>query len=133
MNTPRWMSWRRRPLAAAARTIADWDATVRLPVRAHLLWLAQQITEARTTAQATLDQPETARGRLPDVLDLTLAPKLHAEHMPPGAQQLADAVHAARRTAVAPAAPRAARRTLTRLADDLVQAEQLLARACHDV
>jgi hypothetical protein len=127
------MPWHRRPVAAAARTIATWDATVRLPVRAHLLWLAQQITEARTTAQDALDQTETALPRLPDVLDLTLAPQLHAEHMPPGAQQLADAVHAARRTAVAPATPRAARRTLTHLADDLARAEELLERACHDV
>ncbi|MEU5196092.1 hypothetical protein AB0G86_18880 [Streptomyces scabiei] len=38
---------------AAARTLASWDAAV----RAHLLWLAQQISEARTTAQTALDQP----------------------------------------------------------------------------
>ena len=132
----RWMPWRRRrPVTAAARTIASWDAAVRLPVRAHLLWLAQQISEARTTAQAALDQPQAARTRLPDVLDLTLAPQLHAAHMPAGAQQLADAVHAARRSAgqLATATPRAARRTLTHLADDLAQADELLERACHDV
>ncbi|MFE7431200.1 hypothetical protein [Streptomyces sp. NPDC057545] len=34
---------------------------------------------------------------------------------------------------MAAAAHRAARRTLTRLADDLAQAEELLERACHDV
>ncbi|MFJ5817361.1 hypothetical protein ACIQGT_26205 [Streptomyces sp. NPDC093108] len=62
MDTARWMPWRPRRLlvTAAARTIASWDAVVRLPARAHLLWLAQQITEARTTAQATLDPPEAA-------------------------------------------------------------------------
>lgn len=132
----RWMPWRRRrPVTAAARTIASWDAAVRLPVRAHLLWLAQQISEARTTAQAALDQPQVARTRLPDVLDLTLAPQLHAAHMPAGAQALADAVRAARRSAgqLATVTPRAARRTLTRLADDLAQADELLERACHDV
>lgn len=55
--------------------------------------------------------------------------------MPAGAQQLADALRAARRTAgqLAAATPRAARRTLTRLADDLVQAQALIERACHDV
>ncbi|MFF3958485.1 hypothetical protein ACFYY1_35510 [Streptomyces sp. NPDC001890] len=128
------MPWR-RPVTAAARTIASWDAVVRLPARAHLLWLVQQITEARTTAQAALNQPEAAHARLPDVLDLTLAPQLHADHMPAGSQQLVDALRAARRTAgqLAAATPRAARRTLTRLADDLVQAEALLERACHDV
>ncbi|MFI1189405.1 hypothetical protein [Streptomyces californicus] len=126
------MPWR-RPVAAAARTIATWHATVRLPVRPHLLWLAQQITEARTTVKAALDQPEAARTSLSDVLDLTLAPQLHAEHMPPGAQQLADAAHAARRAVAAPASSRAARRTLTRLANDLAQAEELLKHACHDV
>jgi hypothetical protein len=95
------MPWRPRRLlvTAAARTIASWDAVVRLPARAHLLWLAQQITEARTTAQATLDPPEAVPARLPDVLDLALAPQLLADHMPVGAQQLADALRAARRTA----------------------------------
>ncbi|MFC8019106.1 hypothetical protein [[Kitasatospora] papulosa] len=132
MNAARWVPWHRRPVAAAARTIATWDATVRLPVRTHLLWLAQQITEARTTARTARDQPQ-ALTRLPDVLDLDLAPQLHAEHMPPGAQQLAAAVHAARRAAASPAAPRAVRRTLTRLADDLAQAEELLEHACNDV
>jgi hypothetical protein len=55
--------------------------------------------------------------------------------MPSGAQQLADAVHEARRNAgqLAAATPRAARRTLTRLADDLAQADELLEHACHDV
>lgn len=132
----RWMPWRRRqPLTAAARTIASWDAAVRLPVRAHLLWLAQQISEAHTTAQTALDQPQEAHTRLPDVLDLTLAPQLQADHMPSGAQQLADAVRGARRNAgqLATATPRAARRTLTRLAADLAQADELLERACHDV
>lgn len=137
MDAARWMPWRRRqrPVAAAARTIASWDATARLHVRAHLLWLAQQISEARTAAQAALDQPEAAHASLPDVLDLTLAPQLHADHMPSGAQQLAHAVHQARRAAgqLATATPRAARRTLTRLADDLVRADAFLERACHDV
>jgi len=130
------MPWRRRrPVAEAARTIASWDAAIRLQARAHLLWLAQQISEARTTAQAALDQPQAAPARLPDVLDLTLAPQLHADHMPSGAQQLADAVHEARRAAgqLATATPRAARRTLTRLADDLAQADEFLEHACHDV
>lgn len=136
VDAARWMPWRprRRPVAAAARTIASWDATVRLQARTHLLWLAQQISEARTTAQAALDQP-ASRSRLTDVLDFTLAPQLHAEHMPSGAQQLADALHEACRAAgqLAAATPRAARRTLTRLADDLARAEELLERACHDV
>lgn len=137
MDTARWMPWRprRRPLTAAARTIASWAPAVRLQARAHLLWLAQQVTEARTTAQSALDQPGAARARLPEVLDFTLAPQLRADHMPDGAQQLADALRAARRTAgqLAAAPPRAGRRTLTRLTNDLGQARTLLEQACHDV
>ncbi|MFI5864738.1 hypothetical protein [Streptomyces sp. NPDC051546] len=136
MDAHRWLRWRhrRRPVSAAARMIASWDATVRLPVRAHLLWLAQQITEARTTAQAALDGPAAAQERLPQVLDLDLAPQLVADHMPSGARQLAEAVREARRAVrQLTTAPRSARRTLTRLVDDLERAEVLFARACNDV
>ncbi|MGC5266696.1 hypothetical protein ACPXCO_37415 [Streptomyces cyaneofuscatus] len=137
MDTARWMPWRarRRPLATAARTIASWDPAVRLQSRAHLLWLTQQFTEARTTAHSAIAQPGAARTRLPDVLDLTLAPQLYAAHMPAGAQQLTDALRAAHSTAgqLAAATPRAARRTLTRLTDDLGHAQELLEHACHDV
>ncbi|MCX4681321.1 hypothetical protein OG413_45270 [Streptomyces sp. NBC_01433] len=130
MDTARWMPWR-RPLTTAARTIASWDPAVRLQSRAHLLWLAQQLTEARTTAHSARGRPHS----LLAVLDLTLAPQLYADHMPAGAQQLTDALRAARRTAghLAAATPRAARRTLTHLTDDLIQAEVLLEHACNDV
>ncbi|MFV6049985.1 hypothetical protein ACNPQN_32805 [Streptomyces sp. NPDC056297] len=127
------MPWRprRRPLTTAARTIASWDPAVRLQSRAHLLWLAQQLTEARTTAHSARGRPHS----LLAVLDLTLAPQLYADHMPAGAQQLTEALRAARRTAghLAAATPRAARRTLTRLTGDLAQADEILERACHDV
>lgn len=61
----------------------------------HLLWLAQQITEARTTAQAVLDQSETALTRLPDVLGLTLAAQRCPAHAARAAADIEEGTDAA--------------------------------------
>lgn len=130
------MPWqRRRPIAAAARTIASWDAAVRLPVRAHLLFLVQQITEARRKAQAALGESAPSLVRLPDALDITVPHRLRDDALPDGAEQLIAAVNQARQHTeqLATATPRSARRTLQRLADDLTRAEKRLDHAANDV
>ncbi|MFJ5951446.1 hypothetical protein [Streptomyces noursei] len=133
----RWFTRRRPglPLSAAAHTIASWDAATRLQTRGQLLWLAQQITEARRMAQAALDQSAPSPVRLPDALDITVPPQLRAPALPDGAEQLAAAVNRVRHDAerLSSATPRSARGILQRLADDLTQADKWLDRAGNDV
>lgn len=144
MNTEAWpthmarlLSWRRRPLAAAAGTIASWSAATRLQTRGHLLWLAQQITEARRAAQGALNDPEQPLAAVPDTLDITLPPQVRdaGPGAEPGAEPLALALRQARRDArqFVTAAPRTIRRTLRRLAADLAEAEVRFDRVCNDV
>ncbi|MEU7031888.1 hypothetical protein AB0A60_34975 [Streptomyces sp. NPDC046275] len=132
-NMSRHLPWRRRPIAAAARTIASWSAATRLQTRGHLLWPAQQITEARRAAQGALDHPDRSLATVPDTLDITLPPQVREAG--PGGEQLALALRQARREAeqLATAAPRIIRRTLRRLAADLAEAEATFDRVCNDV
>ncbi|WP_371591210.1 hypothetical protein [Streptomyces sp. NBC_00470] len=135
-RTSWWMPRKReRPVAAATRTIASWDASVRLRVRASLLWLAQQITEARMAAEEAVEHPGTTGGRLAQVLDISLDPQLQTKGMPPGARQFDAAVRDARRIAeqLQSSSDRRARRAIARLASGLAQAERDLEYACSEV
>ncbi|MET8680950.1 hypothetical protein ABZW18_26065 [Streptomyces sp. NPDC004647] len=129
--------WRRpqRPVAAAARMLASWDARTRLEARGPLLWLAQQLSEARRVAQAAVDDPDEPLTGLLDALDVAVPPRVQDVGGPDGAEQLAAAVRQARREAahLASAAPRSARRTLMRLAGDLAEACGTFDRVCNDV
>lgn len=140
MKTAAWpttlsrrLPWRRRPIAAAARTLASWNAVTRLQIRGHLMWPAQQITEARRAAQGALDDPDRSPATVADTLDITLPPQIRDAG--PGAEQLALALRHAHRDAgqLATAAPRITRRTLRRLAADLAEAEATFDRVCNDV
>ena len=140
MNTEAWLThgsrhlpWRRRPVAAAVRTIACWSAVTRLQTRGHLLWAAQLIAEAQRTAQGVLDDPDRSLATVPDTLDITLPPQVRDAG--PGPEQLTVALRQARRDAgqLATAPPRIIRRTLRRLAADLAEAETTFDRVCNDV
>jgi hypothetical protein len=140
VNTADWptyasrhLPWRRRPVAAAARIIASWSAVTRLQTRGHLLWAAQQITEARRAAQDALDHPDRALATVPDTLDITLPPQVRDAG--PGAEQLALALHQVRLDAeqLATTTPRAIRRTIRRLAADLAETDETFDRVCNDV
>ncbi|GAA2720407.1 MULTISPECIES: hypothetical protein [Streptomyces] len=140
MNTASWptyvsrhLPWRRRPVAAAARTIASWNAVTRLQTRGHLLWPAQQITEARRAARDALDHPDRSLATLPDTLDITLPPQVRDAG--PGPEQLNRALRQARHDAeqLATATPRIIRRTLRRLVADLAEADETFDRVCNDV
>ncbi|MCZ1011945.1 hypothetical protein O1L68_40255 [Streptomyces lydicus] len=115
--------------------MASWDATLRLENRGMLLWLAQQITEARRVAQAVLDQTDRPYPALQDALDITVPPQVRHAAASAGAEQLAAALQQARRDVerLATATPRSARRTLTRLAGDLAEADEAFDRVCNDV
>ncbi|MDI9889110.1 hypothetical protein QMZ92_33420 [Streptomyces sp. HNM0645] len=104
MNTAAWLTYvsrhlprRRRPVAVAAQAIASWSAVTRLQARGHLLWPAQQITEARRATQAALDDPDRSLATVPDTLDITFPPQVRDAG--PGAEQLARALRQARRDA----------------------------------
>lgn len=71
----RHLPWRRRPVAAAVRTIACWSAVTRLQTRGHLMWAAQLIAEARRAAQGVLDDPDRSLATVADTLDVTLPPR----------------------------------------------------------
>ena len=140
VNTAAWptyasrrLPWRRRPVAAAAQTIASWSAVTRLQTRGHLLWPAQQITEARQAAQAALDHPDRSLATLPDTLDITIPPQVRDAG--PGAEHLTTALRQARCDAeqLATATPRTIRRTLRHLAADLAEAAETFDRVCNDV
>ncbi|MEU1076280.1 MULTISPECIES: hypothetical protein [unclassified Streptomyces] len=140
MNTAAWLAyvsrhlpWRRRPVAAAARTIASWNAATRLQTRGHLLWAAHQIAEARRAAQDALDHPGRSITTVADTLDITLPPQVRDAG--PGAEQLALVLRQARRDAeqLATATPRIIRSTLRRLATDLAEADETFDRVCNDV
>ncbi|MGP3951283.1 hypothetical protein [Streptomyces sp. 7N604] len=138
-----------RPVAAAARMVAAWDATMRLETRGHLLWLAHQLTEARRAAQAAVDDLDktlagpgggSRRAGLAGLLDaLELAAPPNVQHVgnrrsPQGAEQLMAAVRQARREAsqLTSTPRRSARRMLTALVDDLAEACETFDNVCND-
>ncbi|MFE2852711.1 hypothetical protein ACFXJO_16470 [Streptomyces lavendulae] len=104
-----------------------------MQTRRHLMWPAQQISEARRAVQGALDDPDHSLATLPDTLDITLPPQVRDAG--PGADQLATALRQAHRDAgqLATAAPRIIRRTLRRLAADLAEAEATFDHVCNDV
>lgn len=124
-----------RPVSATTDLmIAEWDDTTRLRSRGHLLWLAQQLAEARRAAQAARDEPDTPLVDLIEALELAVPPQVRTLS-PDSTEQLITVMGQTRHkiTQHATAAARSRRKILAAVTADLTAAAEAMDRACNDV